>query len=238
MVVVDEEAAHGHGPSVPDAAVLGIAASRNACPPASLHAGWVLAAKTGTARGASMESGRSSQLPDVAGPSHRARLMSTRKLQRHHGSEAHMLRRRSRWQPDGGCPAAALCACRPSPASCAADCAVRGGSEDGHLRAESRRLPPARTDASARHRPAGDRRARQRSWQLRCLQVELAVSARPAGRVRARRVLNHHEPRGRHWTREPLPPSPWRNRCRPCAPGPGVLQRAARTGRGPVRSSR
>jgi hypothetical protein len=59
LAVVDDQAAHGHDPSVQDAAVLGIAASWDAGAPASLQAGWVLAVKTAAARRASMDSGTS-----------------------------------------------------------------------------------------------------------------------------------------------------------------------------------
>jgi hypothetical protein len=128
-----------------------------------------------------------------------------------------MVRRRSSWQPDGGLPATAPHACWPSPASRAPACAVRGGSEDGYPRAASWRLPPARTATPARHRPAGDRRARQQSWQLRGLRFVLAMSASQVGRVGARRVLNPHQPQGRHWTRDFAPRDPVRRRCRPCS---------------------
>jgi len=141
-----------------------------------------------------------------------------------------VVRHRSSRRPDGECPVAASHTCGPSPASRAADCAVRGGSEDGHPYTESGRLPPARAHTPAWHRPAGDRRARQRPWQLRGLRVELAMSARSAGRVRAGRVLSHHQPQGRHWTGDLCPRGPLRSRCRPCsqAPGPPPQDRGRR----------
>jgi hypothetical protein len=141
-----------------------------------------------------------------------------------------VVRHRSSRRPDGEGPVAASHTCGPSPASRAADCAVRGGSEDGHPYTESGRLPPARAHTPAWHRPAGDRRARQRPWQLRGLRIELAMSARSAGRVRAGRFLNHHQPQGRHWTGDLCPRGPCEAGAGPVPKLPASRRRTAGAG--------
>ena len=88
---------------------------------------------------------------------------------------------------------------------------LRRSDKDGCPHNERGRVLPAGAHASTRHRPASDRPARQRLRHVCVLRVDLAMSARTAGRVRARRgvkcLVNHPDRRGRHYQGR-LPRSP------------------------------
>jgi len=81
MVVIDDEAAHSHDLSVQHAGVLGIAASRNVEPPSQPPFRLGASSEDGSCPGREYgQRKKKSQLPGVAGLSHRARLMSTWQL--------------------------------------------------------------------------------------------------------------------------------------------------------------